>query len=160
MTLDLSVREVPFGPEDLPPVAPGQLELALDAAADAALAEASGPLAGVRFLRPDGPETRVMFTDFDARCWVAACDRLYGLETPPGLSICFRLLGLLTLMGSQAWLRPWFRVGEGQGLEAEPALLRAAASQRLTPDGEFDPMELERRLELTGRKLSGPAPAR
>lgn len=111
---------------------------------------------GVRFHRADGTETRILFADTDAHCWVGALDRAIGLDSVHGIAVCFRLLGLIHLMASAPWTRPWFEIGGQDGPEIHPALLRVAATLPLTSDARFDAEQFRRHAEpLLGPRRLG-----
>jgi len=137
---------VDLPPEALPSVGKRDLELAWHAAREAAIANQRGTVRAFRFARPDGSHTDLALADRDARCWVSAVDRTVGLATAHGLSLCLRLLALVDLLARASWARPLFRLAP-DGAEFHPALLRAAASQPLTPDARFDEAGL--RLQLS-----------
>lgn len=149
---------VDLRPEDLPSVCKRDLELAWYAARDAAIANVGGTARAFRFNRPDGSHTDLALADRDARCWVGAVDRSIGLRTARGLSLCLRLLALVDLLARAPWIRPLFKLAR-DGAEFHPALLRAAASQKLTADARFDETEFRVRLArfATGFQLEAPA---
>lgn len=146
-------------PEDLPAVAPRDLVKAWNAAtvgAEIGLAPDPDEARGVRFHRPDGEETRILFADTDAHCWVGALDRAVGLDSLHGISLCFRLLGLIHLMATASWTRAWFEVGGADGPEIHPALLRIAATLPLTAEARFDEAVFRRHAEpLLGPRRLG-----
>ncbi len=148
---------VDLPPEALPTVYKRDLELAWDAARDAALADHWGLVRAFRFNRPDGSHTDLALADRDASCWVGAVDRTVGLATTRGLSLCLRLLALVDLLARAPWARPLFRLAR-DGAELHPALLRAAASQPLTHDARFDEAGFRMRLArfATGFQLEAP----
>lgn len=144
------VIDVPVAPEDLPPVRPSDLVHAWNAATVAAeigLDADPENTPGIRFRRPDGEETRVVFADVDANFWVAAMNRAIGLDTLHGLSVCFRLLGLIDLMARMPWMRPHFVLGGEEGPDIHPALLRVAATMPLNIEAKFDPAGFQSRAE-------------
>lgn len=149
------IIDVPVPPETLPTVVPHDL---VDAWNAATLAASQGipqdPLdgRGVRFQRPNGEELRVVFADIDVACWVGAVDRIMGLSNLHGLSVCFRLLGLIDQMATQAWTREHFSVGGGDGPDISPALLRTAAALPLSADARFDAIAFRQAAEA----LMGP----
>ena len=64
-------------------------------------------------------------------------DRLAGMQTSYGLSLCLRLLALVDLLGRVPWTARLLASGRtGAGLH--PALLRTAAIRPLTPEARFD----------------------
>ncbi len=135
------VVDVGMPPEDLPPVMPRDLVAAWNAAtvgAEIGLAVDPDDARGVRFLRPDGTETRILFADTDAHCWVGALDRAIGLDTLHGIAVCFRLLGLIHLMATAAWARAWFELGGEDGPDIHPTLIRVAATLPLNAEARFD----------------------
>ena len=120
-----------LGPEDLPPVRARDLEAAWDAArtVPTTLAVARA----FRFEGGAGPLDLALHSEA-ARRWAAGVDGVAGLHTCRGVSVCLRLLGLVELAP---------RVPEGvSGWPRRPALLRAAASARLTVDGRLDPASI------------------
>jgi hypothetical protein len=148
---------VQLPPEALPPVCKRDLERAWYAARDAAIAQDSGAARAFRFTRSDGSHTDLALADRDARCWASAVDRVVGLRSPLGLSLCLRLLALVDLLARAPWVRPLFRLAR-DGAEFHPALLRAAASQPLTSEARFDEAEFRLRLARfgTGFQLEPP----
>lgn len=153
------VIDVAVPPEDLPAVAPRDLVAAWNAAtvgAEIGLAVDPEDARGVRFHRPDGTETRVLFADTDAHCWVGALDRAVGLDSLHGIALCFRLLGLIHLMATAPWMRAWFEVGGGDGPEIHPALWRVAATLPLNAEARFDEATFRRHAEpLVGPRRLG-----
>jgi len=149
---------VTLPPEALPSVCKRDLERAWYAARDAAIADHNGTARAFRFTRPDGSHTDLALADRDARCWVGAVDRSVGLATAHGLSLCLRLLALVDLLAQAPWLRPLFKLAR-DGAEFHPALLRAAASQPLTPDARFDEAAFRIRLSrfAAGFQLDAPS---
>jgi hypothetical protein len=136
---------VDLPPEALPSVCKRDLERAWYAAREAALAERQGAVRGFRFHRPDGSHTDLALADRDARCWVGAVDRTVGIANTSGLSLCLRLLALIDLLTRAPWARSLFHLAR-DGAEFHPALLRAAASQPLTRDAQFDEVGFRARL--------------
>ena len=128
---------VDTGPEDLPAVRGRDLDHAWQAARDAALAEAWGTIRGFRFRRADGRVTDLVLADRDACCWVNAVDRLVGLRSGYGLSLCLRLLALVDLLAHAPWTAGLCRLAR-DGAELDPRLLRLAAVAPLSPDARFD----------------------
>ncbi|WP_404379003.1 hypothetical protein [Caenispirillum salinarum] len=144
----------PVPPDDLPAVMPGDLVRAWDAATIAAeLGLEVDPRAtrGITFRGPGG-EVTLLFEDVDAQVWIAGLERTTGLDSPHGISVCFRLLGLIELMATAAWMRGLFDIGGPEGPDIHPALFRVAATMPLGRDARFDPREFERRT----RPLVGP----
>lgn len=127
--------EVP--PEALPPIRARDLELAWDAARAAATAAAWGVSRLFRFRRADGTVTDLALADPDACCWAGAVDGTVGMQTSYGLSICLRLLALVDLLARAPWTAGLVALGPG-GADLHPALLRAAATAKLTADARFD----------------------
>ncbi len=114
-----------LGPEDLPPIPARDLEAAWEAARTVQSGEAVRR--AFRFEGKAGPLDLSLGTEV-ARRWAAGVDGVAGLHTCRGVSLCLRVLALVELMArapGRASLRP--------------ALLRAAATARLTADGQLDP---------------------
>ncbi len=124
-------------PEALPPVMPGALLAAWEAARARAAAGSWGPPRELLFRREDGSATRIAIADRDARSWAEAVDRDADLATLRGLSLCLRLLALVEVMGRSAWLTGLFSL-TADGVELHPALLRAAANMPLDSAARFD----------------------
>ncbi len=135
---DWPIHTLPHGPEALPAVRPRDLDHAWHAARAAALAETWGSRRGFRFHRPDGEVTELVLADPDACCWAAAIDRIAGLASASGLSLCLRLLALIDLLGRTPTLAARCRFAR-DGAELPPALLALAAATPLSPDAGFDP---------------------
>jgi hypothetical protein len=152
---------VDLPPESLPSVRGRDLERAWYAARGAALEQHWGAVRGFRFNRPDGTHTDLALADRDARCWAGAVDRTVGIGSNHGMSLCLRLLALIDLLASATWARPLFHLAR-DGAELHPALLRAAATQPLTPEARFDENGFRARLALfaAGFQLEKPARAR
>ena len=140
-------------PEALPPVLGRDLAAAWDASRAAALGAAWGAGRLFRFRRADGGTTDLALHDPDARCWAGAVDRTVGIGTCYGLSLCLRLLALIDLLARAPWTSGLV-VLDRAGAELHPALLRAAAAERLTAEARFDETRL--RAGLAGL----PAPHR
>jgi len=136
---------VAIPPEELPPVRSRDLAAAWDAARDAAGATHWGQARLFRFYRDDGRSLDLALADSDACCWAAAVDATLGLGHAYGMSVCLRLLALIDLMASAAWMRAWFALRR-DGAEIDAVLLAAAATQSLTPQGRLDEAVLRRRL--------------
>ncbi len=98
------------------------------------------------------PVADLVLADRDACCWASAVDRVCGLGTFYGLSLCLRLLALVELMGRARWLAGLFRL-HADGAELDPALLAAAAHCPLGRDARFDEAAMRGRLPLA---LSAP----
>lgn len=147
-------------PEALPSVCKRDLERAWYAAREAALAEHQGAVRGFRFNRPDGSHTDLALADRDARCWVGAVDRTVGIANASGLSLCLRLLALIDLLARAPWTRSLFHLAR-DGAEFHPALLKAAASQPLTREAQFDEAGFRVRLSrfVTGFQIEAPQAA-
>ncbi len=142
-------------PEALPPVSRRELERAWYAARRAALAEQWGAVRIFRFIRPDGGHSDLVLADRDASCWAGALDRLYGMGTRHGLSLCLRLLALIDLLAQAPWAVPLLRLAR-DGAEPDPALLRAAATEPLTQEARFDETRFRARLtRYTSQRLTG-----
>ncbi|MGC8477477.1 MAG: hypothetical protein ACP5NP_14080 [Acetobacteraceae bacterium] len=135
---DCPVHTLPHGPEALPAVRPRELDRAWHAARAAALAEAWGNRRGFRFHRADGQVTELLLADRDACCWAEAIDRLAGLATASGLSLCLRLLALVDLLARNPPLAARCRFAR-DGAELPPVLLALAAATPLSPEAGFDP---------------------
>lgn len=125
----------------MPAVSPVALSLAWDAARDAAAAEHWGPHRTLLF--QDGPA--MALADADAACWAEAVDRMAGLETLSGLSLCLRLLALVDLLARARWMRGLYAIS-AEGIELHPALLTAAATEGLDAAGRFDETGMKRLL--------------
>lgn len=145
---------VPIGPEALPAVSPSDLLAAWQAARAAAEAEAWGEARALSFRRRGEEATELVIADPDARCWAAAVDHGFGLDTVYGLAVCLRLLGLIDLLASAPWARGLFDVSV-EGIELHPALLALVAAAPLGRDGRFDAAALRARLAT---HLAGAAP--
>ncbi|MBX5455102.1 MAG: hypothetical protein K6U10_14355 [Acidobacteriia bacterium] len=132
-------------PEALPSVARDDLIVAWRAARAAALAQSSGLPRGLHFCRQDGSVFRLVLADADACCWAAAVDRLAGLHTPYGLTLCLRLLGLVDLLASARWAGCFFDLAP-DGVTLHPDLLAAAAALPLNAEARFDEALFRARL--------------
>lgn len=132
-------------PEALPPVRPRDLAAAWDAARDAAAAEAWGAPRFFRFCRGEDGVTDLALADADASCWAGAVDRLFGLGSTLGMSLCLRLLALIDLLASAAWTAPLVDLRR-DGAELDPALLHGAATFPLTRDARMDETLLRARV--------------
>jgi hypothetical protein len=133
---------VPFAPPGLPPVTRRHLEQAWDAARAAAIAARAARIHGFRFTAGDTPPVELLLADRDAASWTSGVERIADLSTAYGISLCLRLLALVTLMGSVEWAKPWFSV-QRAGTRIHPALLQAAALAPLTPTGGFAETSLQ-----------------
>jgi hypothetical protein len=83
------------------------------------------------------PPVELVLEDRDAAAWVAALERRIGLSTAYGVSVCLRLLALVSVMAQAGWARDWFALAHG-GAEIRPELLQAAALAPLNEAGGFD----------------------
>jgi hypothetical protein len=140
-------------PEAMPPVRKRDVELAWEAAHNAARDGRWGELRGFRFLRADGSHAEMLLADANAACWAAAVDRMLGLGNLTGMSLCLRLLALVDLMARARWLDGLHRMRHGAA-ELDVALLRLAAAAPLTRDGGFDAEYF--RTRLFPRALAAP----
>jgi hypothetical protein len=131
--------------ENLPPVRRRDLERAWYAARDAALTQHWGVARLFRFQRRDGSFGDLALADRDACCWAGAVDRLVGLRSSYGLSLCLRLLALVDLLARVRWADSLCLL-QRDGAEFHPALLRAAASTPLTQEARFDEAGFRSRL--------------
>lgn len=131
------IYRVGMPPDALPPVTRRDLENAWERARAAALAERWGPPRLFRFQRPDGGSTDLALADSDACCWASAIDRVVGMDTPYGLSLCLRLLALIDLLAAVPWAREMVTLRR-DGADFDAGLLAAAAQQPLTRDARFD----------------------
>jgi len=143
-------------PEALPPVRVRDLAAAWDAARAAATAEAWGAPRFFRFRRADDSFTDLALADPDAGCWAAAVDRMVGLGSALGLSLCLRLLALVDLLAHARWAEKLFSLRR-DGAEIDPALLHAVATVPLTRDARFD--EIRVRASLSQARLPAPPPS-
>lgn len=132
---------VPGTPESLPPVSPRALTLAWEAARAAAAAESWGPHRTLVF--QDGPV--LSLADADAACWAEAVDQAFSLSTVAGVALCLRLLALVELLGRARWMSGLYAIAT-DGIELHPALLSAAATQRLDAAARFDETGMKRVL--------------
>jgi len=144
---------IDLAPEALPPVRVRDLSAAWDAARAAAGADAWGAPRFFRFRRPDASVTDLALADPDASCWAAAVDRMVGLGSTLGLSLCLRLLALVDLLATARWAASLFSLRR-DGAEIDPALLHAAATLPLTREARFDAMRV--RASLGQTKLAAP----
>ena len=137
-------------PDQLPPVAKRDLEQAWEVARSGA----AGPPRRFRFAPADAAPVELLLNDPDAAAWAAAIDAVADLATPRGISLCLRLLALVTLMSRAGWLRRWFTLRRGQA-EIDGALLRAAALAPLNAAGGFDETALRALLPATAGREAG-----
>jgi hypothetical protein len=128
---------VPCPPELLPPVRGRDLELAWEAARQAALSARFGAPRVFRFRRADGSTADLALADRDARCWADAADRVAGMDSAYGLSLCLRLLALVDLLAGACWASRALRFAR-DGADLHPSLLRAAAIMPLTAEARFE----------------------
>lgn len=145
---------VDAGPEELPAVRGRDLDRAWHAARQAALAEAWGTIRGFRFRRADGRVTDLVLADPDACCWVGAVDRLAGLGSRHGLSLCLRLLALVDLLARAPWTASLCRLAR-DGAELDPRLLRLAAVAPLSAEARFDESAFRAALAAAPPRLIG-----
>jgi hypothetical protein len=153
---DRLVYRVTLPPEAMPPVTIRALEQAWDAARAASLSQARAAHRRFRFLGPDGKVADFDLDDRDARCWAGAVDRVAGLATLGGISLCLRLLALVDLMATSPWAFG-FMTPKRDGARLDRALLRAAARADLTGEARFDEASLRRILpdRSVDRPLTG-----
>ncbi|HVB66583.1 MAG TPA: hypothetical protein VNE67_01845 [Acetobacteraceae bacterium] len=145
---------VDAGPEELPAVRGRDLDRAWHAARQAALAEAWDTIRGFRFRRADGRITDLVLADPDACCWVGAVDRLAGLGSRQGLSLCLRLLALVDLLARAPWTASLCRLAR-DGAELDPRLLRLAAVAPLSAEARFDEAAFRAALAAAPPRLIG-----
>ncbi len=129
----------------LPPVRSGDLADAWATAGQAAAASAWGIPRFFRFRPTDDEPVDLALIDDDASCWAEAIDRAWNLQTTYGLSLCLRLLGLIDLLATTPWLRPFCPVSRA-GASLDAALVRAVATLPLTARGGVDETLLRVRL--------------
>jgi hypothetical protein len=142
---DRLVYRVTLPPEAMPPVTIRDLELAWDAARAAARSTASAAHRQFSFRGADGRVATFDLDDRDARLWAGAVDRVSGLTTLGGISLCLRLLALIDLMANSPWAFG-FMIPKRDGARLDRALLRAAARAELTEAARFDEASLRRIL--------------
>jgi hypothetical protein len=142
---DRLVYRVTMPPEAMPPVPIRDLEQAWDAARTASLSAADAAHRRFRFLGQDGQIADFDLDDSDARCWAGAVDRVAGLATLGGISLCLRLLALIDLMATAPWAIRYM-TSKCDGARLDRALLRAAARADLTEEARFDEASLRRIL--------------
>ncbi len=144
---------VDLPPEALPPVLRRDLAAAWEAARMAALGAAQGAARSVarlfRFRRDDGSSLTLRLADRDALCWAGAVERVAGMGTSYGLSLCLRLLALVDLLAHARWASGLFSLHHGQA-ELSAALLGAAATAPLTAEARFDEQRLRATLAPAG----------
>ena len=142
-------------PQGLPPVRLRDLAAAWDGAREAALRHDWGPLRAFRFALPNGGTVDLALADRDASVWAGAVDRMLGIASPYGLSVCLRLLALVDLLAAP-WARGLFTLRR-DGAELHPGLLRLAAEAKLTEEGRFDGAAFRARLRTPPGPTLGPA---
>ncbi len=96
----------------------------------------------------------LFINDTDAAAWAAAVDAVADLGTPRGISLCLRLLALVTLMSHAEWVRRWFVLRRGDA-EINGALLQAAALAPLNEAGGFDETALRALLPQAAEREAG-----
>ncbi|MBW4022942.1 MAG: hypothetical protein HIU92_07325 [Proteobacteria bacterium] len=141
---DRLVYRVTLPPEAMPPVPIRALEQAWDAAHEAAASSAAAHRR-FSFLGTDGRIADFDLDDRDARHWAGAVDRVAGLATLGGISLCLRLLALVDLMATSPWAFG-FMTPKRDGARLDRALFRAAARAELTEEARFDEASLRRNL--------------
>jgi hypothetical protein len=133
---------IDHAPCDLPAVRGRDILAAWDGARRSA--QATPPPYVFRFRRADGDWADMVLRDRDARRWAVAADRLLGIHTSYGLSVCLRLLALIDLLARASWAGAFINLrGE---VSLHPKLLRLAAESRLTDDAGFDEPGFARKL--------------
>jgi hypothetical protein len=142
---DRLVYRVTLSPEAMPPVTIRDLEQAWDAARAAARSSSAAAYRRFSFLGEDGRVATFDLDDRDARLWAGAVDRVSGLATLSGISLCLRLLSLIDLMANAPWAFG-FMTPKRDGARLDRALLRAAARAELTEEARFDEASLRRIL--------------
>jgi hypothetical protein len=128
---------IDHSPSELPAVRGRDILIAWDLAHDAASRAAWSVARAFRFRSRDGGWTDLALRDPDAACWAGAVDRVVGMETSYGLSVCLRLLALVDLLARAPWTRSLIDL-ETRDAKLHPTLLRLAAETRLTDDASFD----------------------
>ncbi len=144
--------------EQLPAVCPRDIARAWEQAHDAARQDSGGPARLFRFAARAAGEapSDLVLADSDACCWAAAVDRVSGLTTLYGLSLCLRLLALVELLGRARWMAGLFRL-RPEGAELDAVLLAAAAACPLGREARFDEAAMRALLPAA---LPGQAAAR
>ncbi len=89
-------------------------------------------------------------------CWAGAVELTVGMGNEYGLSLCLRLIALVELLARARWTDPFFMIGRS-GASLHPALLRAAAELRLTPEARFDDTSVQTQLATTAAANCGGA---
>lgn len=123
-------------PEHLPEVRRVDLDLAWEAARNAALADHGAPSLAIRFAPANLDPVELALTDRSACAWARGVDRGFGLATLYGLALLLRLLALVELATRATWLSD--RLLSGKRIEPDAASLAVAARLPLSPDGRFD----------------------
>ena len=139
------IYRVESSPAGLPPVRSGDLADAWVTARQAAAAAVWGVPRFFRFRPNDGEPVDLALIDDDAACWAEALDRNWSLQSPYGLSLCLRLLGLVDLLAAAPWLRAFCPVSRA-GASLDASLVRAVATLPLTTRGSLDEAVLRSRL--------------
>ena len=142
---DRLLYRVTLPPEAMPPVTTRELEQAWDAARAAALSPTGAAHRQFSFRGTDGRIATFDLDDRDARLWAGAVDRVSGLATLSGISLCLRLLALIDLMAHSPWALG-FMTPKRDGARLDRALLKAAARADLTEEARFDEAVLRRNL--------------
>ena len=150
-----AVYYVRRSPNELPPVRSRDLAESWDVARQAASASAWGQPCRIRFQEDGAEPVDLTLADADACCWAAAVDAAWGLQTPYGLSLCLRLLGLVTLLSESLALRALCPLTPA-GAHLDPALVRVAASIPLSPRGGLDERRVREHLASTLPALPPP----
>jgi hypothetical protein len=154
---DRLVYRVTVPPEAMPPVTTRDLEQAWDAARAAALSPSGAAHRQFSFRGADGRIAIFDLHDRDARLWAGAVDRLSGLTTLRGISLCLRLLALIDLMANSPWAFG-FMTPKRDGARLDRTLLKAAARADLTEEARFDEASLRRILPERPADQAGDRP--
>lgn len=131
------IYQVGMSPDALPPVRTRDLAEGWDVARRAAVESQWGEPRMFRFQAEGDAPVDLALNDDDAACWAAAIDAAWGLQTAYGLSLCLRLLGLVTLLAASPALRALCPLSRA-GATLDPALVRAAAAVPLSSRGHLD----------------------
>jgi hypothetical protein len=142
---DHVLYRVAVAPAAMPPVPLRELEAAWDAAHAHSLMADWGAQRSFRFQPEGGEVTDLDVIDPDARCWAGAVDRVAGLATLGGVSLCLRLLALVHLVATAPWAKTYLS-SKRDGTRIDRALMRAAARADLTDEARFDEASLRRNL--------------
>ena len=129
-----AVHLVPLAPERLPTVTQRDLERAWLAAHHQAQRPHPSPARAFRF----ATGATLTVTDPDAQRWVSAIEASADLATAYGISLCLRLLSLITLIAHSDWCAPHLQF-RGEGCPVDARLLKAASLATLTPHGALNP---------------------